>query len=379
MQLRVEIGGAVGAVDAAAWDALVGDDNPFVEHAFLAHLEATGCVGEGTAWWPRPVLVRDVDGRLVGAAPAYARGDSQGEYIFDHAWAHGAMRAGIAYYPKVTVAVPFTPATGPRLLVAAGADPGAVRTALLAGIDHVARAIDASGVHVLFCTEAEAAALAGRGLLHRHSYQFHWFNRGYATFEDFLARLDAKRRKEVRRERRRAASHGLRIELREGEAVREVDWRAIERFYQATHAVRPWQQRYLEPAWFREARGAIGRRAVTVIAWDGDRPIGGSLSFRKGPHLYGRYWGAVADVDALHFELCYYRLVEYAIATGVTLFEAGAQGEHKTRRGFEPALTHSAHRLAHPGLHDAVARFVDEERRALAAALADERAADADQ
>jgi len=370
MVVRVEIGEGVGAVAPAAWDALAGDDNPFVEHGFLAWLERSGCVGEGTAWSPRPVLAHDASGRLVGAAPAYVRGDSQGEYIFDHAWADGARRAGLRYYPKVSVAVPFTPATGPRLLVAPGADAEVVRRALLAGVEQLADRIDGSGVHLLFCPEAEAEALAADGLIHRYSHQFHWYNRGYGSFEDFLGALGHKRRKEVRRERRKAADLGLRIELREGSEVRDEDWRAIAVFYAATHEARPWQQRYLRRAWFDGAAEAIGARAVTVIAWDGPRAVGGSLSFRKGPNLYGRYWGAVAAVDALHFEACYYRLIAYAIDEGVALFEAGAQGEHKLRRGFEPALTHSAHRLAHPGLHEAVARYVADERRAIADALA---------
>lgn len=369
MELRVEILQGVSEVPAAAWDALAGDDHPFVEHAFLVHLERTGCVGEGTAWWPRPVIVREPSGRIIGAAPVYARGDSQGEYIFDHGWASAAMRAGLAYYPKVTVAVPFTPATGPRLLLAADVQADAVRRALLAGIERIGQAIEGSGSHILFCPESTARALAERGWAHRFSYQFHWKNQGYCSFDDFLGALDRKRRKEIRRERRKAAAHGLRFEVRAGPEVRPRDFDAIWAFYRATHAVRPWQQRYLGRAWFQQAAEHIGHRAVTVIAWDGERPIGGSLSFRRGSKLYGRYWGAVAEVDALHFEACYYQLIDYAIRERIALFEAGAQGEHKLRRGFEPVLTHSAHRLAHRGLHDAVARFVDEERQALALAL----------
>jgi predicted N-acyltransferase len=328
-------------------------------------LEETGCVGEGTAWWPRPVTVVDDAGALVGGAPVYARGDSQGEYIFDHAWADGSLRAEIPYYPKVTVAVPFTPASGARLLAADSEAAAAVR----AGIDAVERAIGASGTHVLFCSEAEALRWAEQGFLHRHSVQFHWNNSGYSTFDDFLAALDHKRRKEIRRERRRCADHGLRIELRVGDDVRSSDWQALWRFYSATHAARPWQQRYLNAAWFEHAGSRIGSRAVTAIAWDGERPVGGSLSFVKGDTLYGRYWGAVADIDGLHFELCYYRLIEFAIAQGLRLFEAGAQGEHKLRRGFLPVLTHSAHRLVHPGLHEAVGRFIEDEKRSLDRAL----------
>lgn len=357
------------AVPAEHWDALVGSDDPFVEHAFLSHLERTGCVGDHTAWRPAPVLVRDAADRLIGAAPAYVRGDSQGEYIFDHGWAHAAHRAGIPYYPKISVAVPFTPATGARLLIAPDVARDEVIDALLAGLDHLSRAIDSSGLHVLFCPPDQAERLVRRGFCHRHTHQFHWYNRGYDGFDDFLADLDRKRRKEVRRERRKVAEHGLTIELREGAQIRPQDWQAVWAFYRATHAVRPYQQRYLNRAWFDGAGEHIGERAVTVIAWDGEQPVGGSLSFRRGQNLYGRYWGALADLDALHFELCYYRLIDYAIQSGVQLFEAGAQGEHKLRRGFEPAITHSAHRLTHPGLHHAVDRAVGEERVALEAAL----------
>lgn len=367
MELRVEINPSVSSVDGAAWDRLVPPDQPFEEHAFLAWLEASGCVGEGTAWWPRPVLVRTEGGRLVGAAPSYLRGDSQGEYIFDHAWANGAMQAGLRYYPKVTVAVPFTPATGPRLLLAPDLPQEPILRALLAGLAHLNERAGGSGLHVLFCPREQAHALTQHGFLHRSSLQFHWHNYGYRDFQDFLGALDRRRRKEIRRERRKIEQSGLRIELRQGAEIRERDVAAIWTFYQATHAVRPWQQRYLNRRWFVEGLERIGRRMVTVIAWRGEHPVGGSLSFRRGTKLFGRYWGAVEEVDALHFECCYYRLIELAIEESVALFEAGAQGAHKLRRGFEPAITHSAHRLMHRGLHEAVAQFVEEEGRAIAA------------
>lgn len=367
---RLEAVGSIHDIDPDAWDACAGTDNPFTEHAFLAVLEDAGCLGEENGWYPHHLVVRDgPDGRILGVAPLYARTNSQGEYIFDHGWANGAMRAGLPYYPKLSVAVPFTPATGPRALLRADLeDPtsrDAVLDALSGGALELARRIDASGVHWLFCPEHEARALADRGLIHRLTYQFHWRNAGYAAFDDFLAHLTRKRRKEIRRERRKAYGHGLRIELRTGETLTASDWEGLYAFYQATHANRPWQQVYLNRTWFHEAGRRLGHRAVAVIAYDGDTPVAGSLSFRKGPHLYGRYWGALTDLDALHFECCYYRLVEYAIHEGITLFEAGAQGAHKLRRGFLPALTHSAHRLLHPGLHDAVARYVEQEAAAV--------------
>jgi predicted N-acyltransferase len=334
----------VSSVPAAAWDALVGDDNPFVEHAFLALLEESGSVGRGTAWLARPVLVH-ADGRLVGAAPAYVRADSYGEYIFDWAWAQAATRAGLDYYPKLSVAVPFTPATGPRLLVHPDAPRDAVVDALLDGLEALAAAVGASGSHVLFHEARESEALEARGFVRRATHQYHWRNDGYASFDDFLGALRASARKQIRRERRE-----------------------LERFYFST-AQEKWGRPYLTPRFFALAPERVGRRALGVVARRDGVPIAGTLSFEKGAHVYGRYWGAVEHVPMLHFELCYYQLVEHAIRTGKRLVEAGAQGEHKLKRGFVPVAIHSAHRLVHPGLHDAVRRFVEQERDALGEAL----------
>lgn len=363
-EARLEITGSIHQVDAAAWDACAGDDNPFVEYAFLRVLEDAGCLGEGSGWFPRYLVVRDGEGGPVrGVAPLYARTDSYGEYIFDWAWANGAMRAGLDYYPKLTVAVPFTPATGPRLLVHPDHDTRSVRALLARGAGLLAEELGASGVHWLFCTADEARDLASFGLTHRLTYQFHWKNAGYSTFEDFLSHLVRKRRKEVRRERRKARDHGLDIVLKEGDQLTPGDWEGLWRFYRSTHDARPWQQQYLTREWFDLARTELAHRTVAVLAYDGANPVAGSLSFVKGDHLYGRYWGALADLDAVHFEACYYSLVEYAIERGIQLFEAGAQGQHKLQRGFLPALTHSAHTLAHPGLKDAVDRFIADEAR----------------
>ncbi len=372
---RLEIVGSIHEVDPTSWDACAGEDNPFVEHAFLRVLEEAGCLGDRNGWYPHYVVARDAaEGPVLGVAPAFAKTNSQGEYIFDHAWANGALRAGLAYYPKLTVAVPFTPATGPRLLVHPDAPRAAVADALTGGVAELCRRLDASGIHWLFCPEDEARELAERGHLHRTTYQFHWTNPGYASFDDFLAHLVRKRRKEVRRERRKASEHGLTIVTREGSDLTSRDWDGLWSFYRATHADRPWQQQYLTREWFDLARSELGHRALAVIAYDGETPVAGSLSFFKGRHLYGRYWGALAELDALHFECCYYAPIAWAIERGITLFEAGAQGPHKMRRGFLPSLTHSAHRLVHPGLHDAVARFVREEGRAVRREVAAVRA-----
>lgn len=361
--------GLDGAVDPAAWDALTGGANPFIEHGFLAGLEASGSVGPGTGWVPRHLLVREAaGGRLVGASPLYLKDDSYGEYIFDWGWANAAHRAGIAYYPKLVSAVPFTPATGPRLLVHPDAEAAGDRAdivgALIGGAFAVAERERASGIHWLFCTEREAAELAARGLLRRLTYQFHWDNAGYASFEDFTAALTSKRRKEVRRERARAQAHGLDVRVLTGAELTGDDWDALYTFYRSTIAQRG-AIPYLTRGFYAELARRVPERVRAVIAYDGDRAVAGTLNLLAGGHLFGRYWGAVAEYDALHFECCYYRLIDYAIAHGVTHFEAGAQGQHKIARGFLPSATHSAHFIAHPGLRDAIARHLELEAGAV--------------
>jgi len=369
--LRLEVVGSIHQVPQAAWDACAGDDNPFVEHRFLATLEDADCLGGDSGWHPHYLLARSgQDGPIQGIAPAFAKTDSYGEYIFDWGWAQGAQRAGLPYYPKITVAVPFTPASGPRLLVHPDASESDVHDVLAGGALVLAERIQASGVHWLFCTHDQAQALQDRRYLWRRTYQFHWHNHGYRDFDDFLSTMTRKRRKECRRERRKAREQGVTLVLKTGSELTASDWRALHGFYRATHADRPWQRQYLTRSWWELAGERLADRAVAVLAYDGDQAVAGSLSFRKGAHLYGRYWGALRDLDAVHFEACYYRLVEYAIDQGITLFEAGAQGQHKLRRGFLPQLTHSAHRLTHPGLHDAVARFITEETRAVRAEVA---------
>ncbi|PKN56281.1 MAG: GNAT family N-acetyltransferase [Deltaproteobacteria bacterium HGW-Deltaproteobacteria-14] len=365
--LYVEVVDHVGAVPAADWDALTGDDNPFVEHAFLKALEDSGSVGPATGWNPSHLLVRgatpdgpDVTSPILGAAPLYAKTDSYGEYIFDWGWANAAHRAGIAFYPKLTSAIPFTPATGPRLLVRPGADRDGVARALAQGAVAVCEQADFSGAHWLFCTAQESALLAAEGYTPRLSRQFHWHNAGYRDFDDFLAAMTTKRRKEVRRERRRAQSHGLDIRVLTGPELRPDHWRALDAFYRRTVGYRGGMD-YLTPAFFELLPERLAHRVVAVIAERDGRPVAGTLNFRKGDHLYGRYWGASEDLDALHFECCYYQLVDYAIAEGITLFEAGAQGQHKLARGFVPSLTHSAHLIRHPGLRHAIDAFIERE------------------
>ena len=356
--MPVKIAASIHEVEPASWNALAGD-NPFVRHAWLSALEDSGSVGPGTSWSPAHVLV-ERDGALVGAAPAYVRGDSWGEYIFDWAWADGARRAGIRYYPKLTVAVPFTPATGPRLL--------GDRVAVLAAIASLGGQM--SGSHVLFCDESEAQAA---GWLHRLSFQFHWQSAGWASFDEWLGALTSRRRKEVRRERR-IAREGIDIRVLRGPELDGADWRALDGFYRST-AAKMGGHAYLTPEFFRRVRSALPEDVVAVLASRGGERIAGTFNLCRGGRLYGRWWGCTEDRPMLHFECCYYALIEWCLDHGISGFEAGAQGEHKLSRGFLPTLTHSAHRLTDPRLHAAVGRFVDEEAervRSLVAALATE-------
>jgi uncharacterized protein len=352
-------------LDARAWDALVAhDNNPFVEHAFLRLLEDSGSLGR--AWLPRIVVASRGDD-VVGAVPAFVRSDSFGEFIFDWQLAQAATRFGISYYPKLTVAVPFTPATGPRLLQAT-AD-GAVTTALVDALAALQTREGASSTHVLFCDDAEADALRTHGLLRRRSLQFHWRNDGYTTFEDFLSRLDHGARKQIKRERRRVHEAGLVVECYAGHEVNPAWWPRLYQLYAGIYD-RKWGRPYLTPAFFDGIAAALPERAVVVVARDKSRPVDDdivamTLSFERGAHCYGRYWGTDVDVPGLHFELCYYALQERAIARGQTLVEAGAQGEHKLKRGYLPVITHSAHRFADARFGHAVGRFFDEEAAAV--------------
>jgi predicted N-acyltransferase len=359
--LTVSLAASLADVAPAEWDLLAGDDNPFVEHAFLRLLETSGSVGPGTGWQPRHVLVRRA-GVLVGAAPTYVKSHSYGEYIFDWAWAEAAMRAGLPYYPKLVVGVPFTPATGPRFLRHPRASAPQVRDALFAGLRAACKELSGSGIHVLFALDHEADALARLGMSRRATHQYHWRNDGYGSFEDFLAALRAPARKQIRRERRRVVESGVEIEVVRGDALHPPGWQRVYELYLAT-GKRKWGDPYLTAAFFEQARETVGHRVLVVLARRRGRIVAMALSFEKGRHLYGRYWGADSFVDGLHFELCYYRLIEHAIATQKTLVEAGAQGEHKLKRGFVPVVTHSAHWLSHPGLHQAVSEALREEQR----------------
>jgi predicted N-acyltransferase len=363
-------------VDASSWDRLAGDDDPFLEHAFLAALEASGSVGARAGCLPRFVLVRDRGGkRLVGAVPLYLNSNSNGEFIFDWGWANAAHRAGVRYYPKLVAAIPFTPVTGRRLMVLPepDVDAGAVTAALLRGIGEVAEAERASSVHVLFCSEEEKQLLAAHAYAPRLSMQFHWHNRAgrpFESFDDYLTTFRSRNRKQVRKERQTAAAHGLRFRTATGSELDDRDWRALRELYHANierHGGIP----YLTDRFFDIARDTLAHRVVATLAYRDDDVVAGTINFEKGAHIYGRYWGCLDDFQMLHFELCYYRLIERAIERRCTLFEAGAQGEHKLKRGLAPAFTHSAHWIRHEGLASAVRDFVEREAVAVAEQAAD--------
>jgi uncharacterized protein len=356
-------------VDAGAWDALQHHDNPFVSHAFLALLEDSESVGAAAGWIPRHVVAFD-GGVLVGALPLYLRTNSYGEYIFDWGWAEAAPRFKLRYYPKLTSAVPFTPATGPRFLVRTGADGSAVRAALLDAARAVMKGEKCSSLHVLYCRDEEAQWLEGAGLMRRASAQFHWRNDGYRDFEDYLARFRHEDRKQVRRERRRVLEAGVSVEVLAGKDVEPSLWPRIFALYTST-SDRKWGRPYLSPSFFDALPRALGDSAVVALARLGRELVAMTLSFERGAHLYGRYWGATVEVPGLHFELCYYALIERAIARSYTLVEAGAQGEHKLKRGFLPVLTHSAHAVDNADFARAIERFLGQESASLRAELAE--------
>ena len=367
MELSVELSPSLEAIDPAEWDRLTGDDDPFVEHAFLRGLETSGSVGVPAGWQPVHVLVRH-DGALVGALPLYAKDHSWGEYIFDFAWARAASQLGVAYYPKLVSMAPFTPATGKRLLVAADVDEEAITEALLAGARAAADHLDASSLHLLFLNEGERDRVCDLGLQARLSMQFHWDNDGYATFDDYLERFRSKKRKQVRKERRRVAESDLDVVLKEGPELVDADWSAIKRMYRI-NCLAHGQQPYLRPAFFDALRATHAHRMVVGLAYAGHDAVACSINFEKGRHLYGRYWGCDESHDFLHFELCYYRLIERAIARGYTHFEAGAQGFHKLKRGLMPSGVHSAHWVREPRLAGAIGDYLPGEAMAVRAEM----------
>ncbi|HYF09224.1 MAG TPA: GNAT family N-acetyltransferase [Acetobacteraceae bacterium] len=350
-------------IPAMEWDACAGADNPFVSHAFLAALEDSGSAVESRGWLPQHAALRDASGRLLGCAPVYAKSHSQGEYVFDHGWADALERAGGRYYPKLQVAVPFSPVPGPRLLM--HPDLGVPHEALALGLVQACGQLGCSSVHVTFCTEAEWTALGEAGWLQRLGTQFHWSNPGYSTFDDFLSALSSRKRKAIRRERREARSAGLTLRMLRGAEITERHWAAFHRFYRATTDRKWGRSAYLTPRFWPMLGERLGDRVVLMVAERSGEPVAGALNLIGRDALYGRNWGAVVDVPFLHFELCYYMAMDLAIALGLPRVEAGAQGEHKIQRGYLPVPTFSAHWIEHPGLRRAVGDVLARERPAM--------------
>jgi predicted N-acyltransferase len=365
--LTLTMHAAIAEIDADAWDACAGRDNPFVSHAFLSALEDSGSANARTGWLPQHVALRAEGGRLVAVAPMYAKSHSYGEYVFDHGWANALERAGGSYYPKLQVAAPFSPVPGPRLL--RRPDAGVPIAALADALQQACRSHDLSSVHVTFCTEAEWQGLGEAGWLQRIGMQFHWENRGYGSFDDFLADLSSRKRKVLRRERRDANACGLTFHALSGADITEAHWDAFYRFYQST-VDRKWGSAYLTRRFFSLLGERLGDKVVLMYAENGGKPVAGALNLAGAEALYGRNWGCRGDWPFLHFELCYYRAIDWAIAHGLQRVEAGAQGRHKIQRGYMPKPTYSAHWIAHKGLRRAVANFLDDERPAIEAEMA---------
>jgi predicted N-acyltransferase len=362
-RLTVRIVEDLATVSATAWDACAGPDNPFVSHTFLQALEESGSATRETGWLPQHVIIEDGSKRILAAAPMYLKSHSYGEYIFDHGWASGYERAGGRYYPKLLAAVPFTPATGPRLLIHPAAEPEIADT-LVAAMVEVAKARKVSSLHVNFPRKSEWQKLGEAGFLQRLGRQFHWENDGYKSFDDFLEALNSRKRKQIRRERRDSLDGGIEIETLTGDTLKPEHWDVFYRFYMST-SDRKWGSAYLTREFFDLLHRRMAEKVVLIMARKGGRWIGGALNLLGSDTLFGRNWGCNGDYPFLHFEVCYYRAIDFAIGHGLKRVEAGAQGQHKIQRGYLPSPTYSAHWIRDPGFARAVADFCAREQRAI--------------
>ena len=386
--LRLRVIPSIGDIAAGDWNACLlsadlqpktqdsqssferPQDNPFLTHEFLYSLELSKSVGRRAGWEPRHLLAQNGKGDLVGAAPCYLKSHSRGEYVFDRSWAEAYERAGGSYYPKLQVAVPFTPATGPRLLIRPGAQTEVVRSVLTAGLVALCGELEASSVHVTFLPEAQARFLADQGFLLRTDQQFHWENAGYASFEDFLAALAARKRKLIRRERKEALANGITVHWLTGRDLTEGVWDAFFDFYMETGS-RKWGRPYLTREFYSLVGEKMRDRILLIMTKRAGRWIAGAINFIGADTLYGRHWGAIEHHPFLHFEVCYYQAIEFAIQHRLARVEAGAQGEHKLARGYLPVTTYSAHFIADPALRRAIADYLQHERAYVAAAGAE--------
>lgn len=348
------------ATDAAAWDRLCGDDNPFVSHAFLAGLERHGCIRAEAGWQPHHLLVHEA-GELVAAAPLYLKTNSHGEFVYDWSWAQAWAAHGLDYYPKLLCAVPYSPVCGPRLLVGSGARAATLRALLVELIRDEARRLRLSSAHLNFANDADAAACTGHAWLARTGWQFHWRNdAGWQRFDDYLGALSHHKRNNIRRERAQVAAAGVRCEIRHGDELDDADWCALHEFYLATFDAKG-NHPALTEEFLRHLGRSLPRQVVAVLCRRNGHAIAGALLLRSSTTLYGRYWGAREHVPGLHFEACYYQGIDYCLREGLASFEPGAGGEHKVARGFLPVATHSFHWIADPALREAVARALQRE------------------
>ncbi|GAB5446945.1 MAG: GNAT family N-acetyltransferase [Gymnodinialimonas sp.] len=366
-QISIDVLTSLSQISAEDWDACACPEDgrpkdPFTTYRFLSALEQSGSVGPGSGWQPRYLVAR-MEGEVIAVAPMYAKGHSQGEYIFDHNWAHAYENAGGEYYPKLQIAAPFTPATGRRFLTKPGHDATGI-SALIQGAVQLAADNALSSLHVTFCTEDEAIAGERIGLMRRWSQQFHWVNDGYADFDGFLGSLSSRKRKNIRKERARAQDFGGQIVSLTGDQIKAEYWDAFWHFYQDTGA-RKWGTPYLTRAFFDMAHQTLADDMLLCLALREGRPVAGALNFIGADTLYGRYWGCVEDHPCLHFELCYYQAIDFAIAHGMARVEAGAQGAHKLARGYLPVATHSLHWVRDAGFAEAIARYLEAEKAAV--------------
>ncbi|MCU7918171.1 MAG: GNAT family N-acetyltransferase [Candidatus Thiodiazotropha sp. (ex Epidulcina cf. delphinae)] len=361
--MQVDFLSSVDELNAWEWNRLVVDDNPFLKHEFHAAMEHHDCVGRRFGWIPRHLIVRDA-GRIIGLSPLYIKSNSYGEFVFDHAWADAYRRSGLHYYPKLISAIPYTPASGERLLIDADANLAQVRKLMVDATIGLAKELGLSSIHWLFTRQEEGKQIRGMGVMERLGVQFHWQNPGYEDFEHFLSQLTAKRRKNIRHERRKVFNRGIRFRLLHGREVAMHEWHLFARFYNKT-----FEERYslptLNAGFFQEVGERMDEQVILVLAYDADVCIAGALLFRSRSVLYGRHWGTVQRYDGLHFETCYYQGIEYAIKQGLQRFEPGAQGEHKIWRGFLPAITCSYHWIADPQFSMGIGDFLSRERAAI--------------
>ncbi|MER0238205.1 GNAT family N-acetyltransferase [Fulvimarina sp. MAC8] len=372
VSLSLRVVDDIHAIDSAIWDKLAENDagladaargpsNPFLSHAFLSALEDSGCVGERTGWFPQHLILEDETGGIRGIAPAYAKTHSQGEYVFDYGWADAFQRAGGRYYPKLQLSVPFTPAGGPRLLVGHGENANVFRAGLIQGIEAYCDQTNVSSAHATFLRDEDRVLMENADWLHRTDQQFHFYNRGFSTYQDFLDTLSSRKRKDLRKERAKALENDIEIVWLTGDDLTEDAWDAFYEFYMDTGA-RKWGRPYLNRRFFSLVTERMADRTLLIMARRKGRYIAGALNFIGADRLYGRNWGCIEDHPFLHFEVCYHQAIDFAIEQGLTVVEAGAQGQHKLARGYEPVTTHSAHYIRHAGLRAAIADYLEAER-----------------